>query len=290
MTRKKLGHRKILGACNQASSDGLNFIWIDSCCINQSNHAEVARNINSMYSYYGKAEVCYAYLADVHNPKYGATYGCIEWLDSRWFQRGWTLQELLAPRQVVFFNGEWELIGDKHQKKFDISRRTGIPASVLEGNRSVEDVDIAERMTWCAGRQTTKPPDLAYCLLGILGVTMTPDYTEDVGMAFKRLQNILIRSYPNCLSDFQSGDIYSTLLRQNARARIGAGNNDSRDDGNGVSNHNTSRGINSYASHGVPNNRSSSIINPDFRHFITSTSSADLVRSNRFKQNVPSHP
>ncbi|THU86625.1 hypothetical protein K435DRAFT_629188, partial [Dendrothele bispora CBS 962.96] len=187
-TKKKLGYRKIVEACKKAVCDHLEYIWIDTCCINQSNHEEVARVVKSTYSYYHNSEVCYAYLADVK--------GSPIWR-SKWFQRAWTLQELVAPRRLNFFKADWEFIGDRQQLTNDIHYLTGISPSVLNGSTPIHSVDIRTRLSWCAGRKTTKAPDLAYCLLGILGVSIDPDYTEDVQSAFKRLQKALIRSYPD---------------------------------------------------------------------------------------------
>ncbi|KAF5371729.1 hypothetical protein D9758_003400 [Tetrapyrgos nigripes] len=264
-TRKKLGYRRIRGACKQAFLDGHNYIWIDTCCINQNNADEVSRNINSMYFYYHNSTVCYAYLVDVYTPKYkheSSQAGL--WSHSKWFTRGWSLQELLAPRKVVFFNADWELIGDKAQLKYSISRLTGIPRSVLDGSSPIEDVNIEERMTWCAGRQTTKPPDLAYCLLGILGVFMVPDYTEDARTAFQRLQRILVRCYPYRFRGFQGDDIYSLLLRENARARIETEQSLITEQNNAVT---------SYAR---VFNQDSLMINSDLKHFITTTSTVEV--------------
>ncbi|KAF5365302.1 hypothetical protein D9758_005318 [Tetrapyrgos nigripes] len=224
-TKMKIGYRKIQSACTRARLDRLNFIWIDTVCINQGNRDEVARNINSMYSYYQNSRVCYTHLADVFNSNDGPyVVGRTPalWMSS-WFQRGWTLQELVAPREVIFLNARWEVIGNRHLLKLEVSRITGIPETVLDGSRAIEEVDLFERMAWCAGRQTTKPPDLAYCLLGILGVSLTPDYTEDVRTAFQRLHSTLLHSYPERFQAMQGDDIYLRLLHQSTRARVDSG-------------------------------------------------------------------
>ncbi|KAF5371596.1 hypothetical protein D9758_003401 [Tetrapyrgos nigripes] len=264
-TKKKSGYRKIKGACKQASLDGHHFIWIDTCCLDQDDSDDVARNINSMYSYYRNSTVCYTYLSDVYTPKYGFSKAGA-WSDSGWFGRGWTLQELLAPRKVVFFNARWEFVGDKDQLKFPISRLTGIPSSVLDGSSSMEDIDLQERMAWCAGRRTTKPPDLAYCLLGILGVSMTPDYTEDARTALQRLQKVLVQSYPDRFLEFRGDDIYAMLLRKNARSWIGTGSDSSPSPEN-----------NAVVSYSSPNDYDSiSLLHPDSKHFVTTTCSVEV--------------
>ncbi|KAF5345554.1 hypothetical protein D9758_012002 [Tetrapyrgos nigripes] len=101
-TKKKLGYQKIQRACREASADGFDYIWIDTVCINQGNHDEVVRDVNTMYSYYQHSEVCYAYLTDVYKLKDGSARDLMpRFWSSGWFQRGWTLQELVAPRNVL---------------------------------------------------------------------------------------------------------------------------------------------------------------------------------------------
>ncbi|THV01903.1 hypothetical protein K435DRAFT_376728 [Dendrothele bispora CBS 962.96] len=217
--KRKSGFRKIFAACQKARDDGFDFIWIDTCCLDKTNHEEIATNIKFMYSFYQNSEVCYVYLADVW--KEGMPWEHATFCRSEWFQRGWTLQELLAPRQVVFFDAAWNRIGDKHQLKDAINHLTGIPPSVLEGTTSIQSVDIQTRMSWCAGRKTTKSSDLAYCLLGILGVVMEPNHGEDVETAFERLQAKLVQSYPTTFEALGNGEnIYLMLIRQNVRARV----------------------------------------------------------------------
>ncbi|KAF5364831.1 hypothetical protein D9758_009362 [Tetrapyrgos nigripes] len=266
-TKMKVGYRKIQSACTRARLDGLNFIWIDTVCINQGNRDEVARNINSMYSYYQNARVCYAHLADVFHPNngpYAIGKTTALWM-SGWFQRGWTLQELVAPREVVFLNARWEVIGNRHLLKFEVSRITGIPAAVLDRSRAISDVDLFERMAWCAGRQTTEPPDLAYCLLGILGVSLTPDYTEDVRTAFQRLHSTLSHSYPERFQAMQGDDIYLRLLHQSTRARVDSGYKALTFNDAGAHHHYAATPFVSLAKPSSP------LMNPDLKYAVTST-------------------
>jgi len=235
-TKKKLGYRKILQACVKASNDNINFLWVDTCCIDKGNHSEVARNIKSMYVYYEEAEVCYAYLADVHRwdhlyNKEGARSFWVKGLfeESEWFNRGWTLQELLAPANVVFFDRDWNCIGERAQLMSTISSTTGIPQNVLEGSRLVRDVDARDRMSWAIGRVTTRPQDKAYCLLGILGVSMEPNYEENVEMAFYRLQSAFTEAYPEYTTLFlEESGLYSMLFRRNVHSRVGSQSQENR--------------------------------------------------------------
>ncbi|KAK7442454.1 37S ribosomal protein S22 [Stygiomarasmius scandens] len=114
---------------------------------------------------------------------------------SEWFQRGWTLQELLAPRNVEFYNKNWAYLGDKHALKTDITLVTDIGPDVLEGKTAIQDIDVRTKMQWALARETTIPVDKAYCLMGILGVSIDPDYGENIHTAFKRLHAAFTNAY-----------------------------------------------------------------------------------------------
>jgi len=196
-TRLKLGYWKIKSACRQARNDGISYLWVDTCCIEQENHADVSMNITSMYAYYQNAEICYAYLADVRTKSdmfdRPNSYGR---LGTEWLWRGWTLQELLAPRSVVFFNKDWRRIGDKHELRDEIHRKTAIPKTVVSGEQSIRNVDVLTRMSWSVRRKTSKEQDEAYCLQGLVGVTVEPDYSEYRWTAFNRLGKALLNAQP----------------------------------------------------------------------------------------------
>ncbi|THV00633.1 hypothetical protein K435DRAFT_440570 [Dendrothele bispora CBS 962.96] len=166
-TYYKLGYQKIVAACQRAHEQNLRYIWIDTCCIKQSDDNDVAVNITSMYGYYQNAEVCYVYLVDV-------TALQSDWptqlRDSQWLGRGWTLQELLAPKTVLFFDEDWQYIGDKHKLQGLIHHETAIPQGVLSGEQSIQDINVLDRMSWATKRETTKLQDQAYCLQGLLGL------------------------------------------------------------------------------------------------------------------------
>ncbi|KAK7441763.1 hypothetical protein VKT23_016426 [Stygiomarasmius scandens] len=217
----KSGYHKIRAACRQAFKDGFRYIWVDTCCIDKGNHDDVARNIRFMYSYYEKSEVCYAHLADV-NVHPGGLQSEWEWdfQRSEWFERGWTLQELLAPRKVIFFDKHWTRLGTNHDLQDTISWITTIPPEILSGQQSLLDIDPLERMAWAVGRETTKPQDQAYCLLGLLGVSMDPDYDEDVRVSFERLKKAFLNVHPehkDALSSVE--DFYSFLNDRYQMAR-----------------------------------------------------------------------
>ncbi|CZR65364.1 related to kinesin light chain 1 [Phialocephala subalpina] len=180
----KSGYDKIKFCGEQATRDGLQHFWVDTCCIDKSDTDELTTAINSMFRWYRNAKKCYVYLADVQARQdlWEAAFR-----DSRWFSRGWTLQELIAPAMVEFFSKEGERLGDKESLEKSIQEITGIPIQALRGN-PFSDFNIAERIKWAARRQTTKEEDIVYCLLGLCEVSMPPIYGEGKEVALKRLQ------------------------------------------------------------------------------------------------------
>lgn len=182
--RSKPGFEKLRFCGRLARADGLEYFWIDTCCIDKSTNNELSTAINSMFRYYSSAVKCYVYLADVESEEdFGA---------SRWFTRGWTLQELLAPRTVEFFSKEGELLGTKLSLESEISRITGIPGAALRG-RELASFSVEERMGWAKTRTTTLKEDKAYCLLGIFGVFLPLIYGEGEAHALLRLQEEIER-------------------------------------------------------------------------------------------------
>ncbi|KAK4210894.1 beta transducin [Rhypophila decipiens] len=219
------GFTKVKGSCAMARSQGYEYIWIDTCCIDKSSSAELSEAINSMFNWYRQATVCYAYLSDADE---------LTWSRSRWFTRGWTLQELISPSWVFFFDRDWDFIGDKSDFCDNIGAITGIPSAVLthwdsqasrcelcypgaggfvrvgpdiepcshnrEDNLSkiLDSCSVAQKLSWASRRETTRIEDTAYCLLGLFGVNMPLLYGEGL-RAFVRLQEEIIK-----ISDDQS--------------------------------------------------------------------------------------
>lgn len=190
--KSKAGYRKLHFCRKQAEKDGLQYFWVDTCCIDKANHVELSEAITSMFHWYRNAVKCYVYLADVSAPRIDRKHQTqLTWepafRSSRWFRRGWTLQELLAPRSVEFFSREEEPLGDKGMLEQQLHEITGIPESALHGD-SLSDFSVGERMRWAANRDTKKKEDRAYCLLGIFDVSMSLRYGEGE-RAFVRLEN-----------------------------------------------------------------------------------------------------
>ncbi|KAH6698203.1 hypothetical protein BKA61DRAFT_530771 [Leptodontidium sp. MPI-SDFR-AT-0119] len=204
----KLGYEKIRFCGEQARKDGLLYFWIDTCCINKSIDAELSRSLNSMFRWYRQAYKCYVYLSDVSTTKRSTPVADFPWESdfrkSRWFTRGWTLQELLAPASVEFFSRERERLGDKSSLKKQIFEITNIPYTALQGH-ALSQFSKEDRLQWIQHRQTKREEDKAYSLLGVFGVYILPIYGEGQASAHTRLLDEFHKNQ-NCLRDLRTTD------------------------------------------------------------------------------------
>ena len=174
--RGRAGYKKILDACEQAQKDGYEWVWVDTCCIDKRSSAELSEAINSMYRWYANAKVCYAYLHDVDGSSFPPEKDDEKYQDwngwPEWFSRGWTLQEMIAPSDVQFFNENWQSIGNKKTLAGALATITRVPEDILtdglDGNRPC----VAQIMSWAANRTATRDEDKAYSLMGLLDVKM----------------------------------------------------------------------------------------------------------------------
>ncbi|KAM6488289.1 ankyrin repeat-containing domain protein [Trichoderma sp. SZMC 28011] len=206
-----IGSVKFRECCRQAIEDKLDYAWIDTCCIDKANLVELSEAINSMFRWYQRADICYAFLSDVPGDEDFRETGS-KFQRSRWFQRGWTLQELLAPKTMRFYGAistsetystqagvnthqvqEWRLLGKKGSMSTTIASITGIPQHYLLGYAPLHMASVAQRMSWAAHRDTKRKEDLAYCLLGIFNITMPMIYGEGDEQAFFRLQEQIMK-------------------------------------------------------------------------------------------------
>ena len=194
--KDKTSYGKIEFCGEQARSDSLEYFWVDTCCIDKSSSAELSEAINSMFCWYQKSARCYVYLSDVSIRKRKASDTSAEctWESafraSKWFTRGWTLQELLAPRLVEFFSWERDRLGNKGTLEQQIYEITGIPATALQ-QHSLSQFEVDERFSWAKSRQTTRGEDKAYSLFGIFNVQMPLLYGEGEVKAFQRLREAI---------------------------------------------------------------------------------------------------
>jgi len=195
--RQRGGYRKILQSCERAQEDRYEWLWVDTCCVDKRSSAELSEAINSMYRLYENAKVCYAYLHDVHDSRFPTESDIEKYPDFRgwpeWFSRGWTLQELIAPSNVQFFNKDWQSISDKRALAPTLRNITGIPEPILIHGLCENRPCVAQIMSWAAHRTTTRVEDRAYSLMGLLDVNMPMLYGEGK-KAFHRLQLEIIRA------------------------------------------------------------------------------------------------
>ncbi|XTI89368.1 hypothetical protein V2W45_1469557 [Cenococcum geophilum] len=171
--KSKAGYTKIRFCMTQAAKDGLQYPRVGTCCIDKSSSAELSEAINSMFRWYHDATKCYVYLSDV---SIGSSVGN----ELRWFTRGWTLQELVAPTWVEFFSVEGDRLGDKDSMVQEIHEVTGIRIRALQGSP-------LSRFS-AARRETKREEDAACSLLGIFDIDIPPIYGEGRRKEFIRLR------------------------------------------------------------------------------------------------------
>ena len=189
----KRGFVKIRRTCEIARQRGLRYAWVDTCCIDKSSSAELSEAINSMFAWYKYAAVCLVYLEDLANDvdfDHGFT-------SCKWHTRGWTLQELIAPRHLEFYDQNWIKRTTKLQSRAVLTAVTGVSEDVLEDSVLLARLPVARRMSWVSRRQTTRLEDMAYCMLGIFDIYMPLIYGEGE-KSFVRLQEEIAK---------QSGDL-----------------------------------------------------------------------------------
>jgi hypothetical protein len=189
--KAKDGYRKLFFCGEQAARDGLQYFWVDTCCIDKSNSTELSEAINSMFRWYRNATRCYVYLTDVlTNDRTGLSPEPWEapFRNSRWFTRGWTLQELIAPLSVEFFCPNGKRLGDKKSLEQQLYKITGIPVSALRSSSPLSSFSFDERVLWAQNRDTKRKEDLAYSLIGIFDISMPVIYGEGKENALRRLK------------------------------------------------------------------------------------------------------
>lgn len=207
--KEKIGYRKLTFCGEQAAKDGLHYFWIDTCCIDKTSSAELSEAITSMFRWYRDSAQCYVFLSDVSVEERKADHDEFSFMwesafrTSRWFSRGWTLQELLAPSVVRFFSREGQQLGDKSSLEQVVSEITHIPILALR-NKPLDTFGVEERMLWTKNRQTTREEDEAYALLGLFSISMLPNYGEGKKHALKRLRKKIVRYSEDELQQFDS--------------------------------------------------------------------------------------
>ncbi len=216
------GLLKILNTCRLAKRDSLQWFWVDTCCIDKTSSAELSEAINSMYQWYQSSRKCYAYLedvpadqdADMSHKQVHLQFQHLALASSRWFTRGWTLQELIAPPRMDFYGQSWQHLGTRDELCATIHYITRIPMKVFQArdryewmeygrvqstgrihylNADLGAYSVAQKMSWASRRECTRAEDLAYCLLGIFDISMPLLYGEGP-KAFLRLQEEIFKT------------------------------------------------------------------------------------------------
>ncbi|KAI3332869.1 HET-domain-containing protein [Ustulina deusta] len=187
----KPGYCKIQEFCDEANRMEFDWVWVDTCCIDKTSSSELSEAINCMYRWYEKSALCLVWLRDVNASDISLTAPESEFRRSKWFTCGWTLQELIAPPKLLFYNKSWTCIGDRSTLAPFIKEICGVPPELFS-SRKPSDYSIAQRMSWAAKRVTTRREDIAYCLLGLFEVNMPLIYGE-ADAAFQRLQKKIIK-------------------------------------------------------------------------------------------------
>ncbi|KAI1385003.1 HET-domain-containing protein [Hypoxylon trugodes] len=196
----RAGWTKTTSFCATALECGFAYAWMDTCCIDKRNSADLSEAINSMNKYYYDAAVCFIHLEDVQVVAQSmGTLATREQLiagvcASRWLTRGWTLQELVTPCQRRFFAADWSEIDGGVDLLDAIAKSTEISRALLEDRDQVFGFCVGERIKWIAKRQTTREEDMAYSLMGLCKVNMPVLYGEGAANAFGRLQREIMQS------------------------------------------------------------------------------------------------
>jgi hypothetical protein len=200
----KEGYEKLKFCRNQADMDKLQYFWIDTCCIQKSSESELSRAIRSMFRWYRGAAKCYVFLSDVRVPGNASSRNWeSDFVNSRWFKRGWTLQELLAPVTVEFFSKEGTKLGDKRSLESLIHKATQIPIAAIRGATPTA-FRIEDRLSWIQGRETKRDEDMVYSLLGLFDVHIPILYGEGRDNALKRMLREVQDGMPCKLTQYPS--------------------------------------------------------------------------------------
>ncbi|KAH9902595.1 heterokaryon incompatibility protein-domain-containing protein [Cubamyces lactineus] len=198
-----------------AKAHGFEWMWIDTCCIDKTSSAELEEAINSMFRWYAEARTCFAYLHDVPDDEHELDAHRSAFRSSKWFTRGWTLQELIAPHDVLFMSTKWTYLGTKASLAGLLEGITGVDAEVLTFSKALCEVSVSRRMSWAATRQTKRTEDEAYSLMGLFGITMPTIYGEGKD-AFRRLQEEIMKRTPD-LTLLAWGDVLPIHMLESPR-------------------------------------------------------------------------
>jgi hypothetical protein len=204
--KRRRGYKKVVKFCEltKRRQPRRQYVWVDTVCIDKTSSSELSEAINSMFRWYKESGICCVFLDDV--PSGETVDDCPKFHNSRWFRRGWTLQELLAVNLLEFYDSSWKRLFERDSISKVVEDITGIEEMFLpyiktEGppvfffieRMAPNEASLAKRMSWAASRETTRPEDMAYCLMGLFDVNMPLLYGEGGRKAFIRLQEEIMK-------------------------------------------------------------------------------------------------
>ncbi|KAJ8454213.1 hypothetical protein ONZ45_g19390 [Pleurotus djamor] len=211
LAMKKKGYAKFTSFVEAAKVYGCRYVWVDTFCINKDSSAELDESIRSMYNWYKSSHVCIVYLAGDQDSYPPDGNDLRSWNDE-WFNRGWTLQELLAPKRLKFFWKDWSRVDDTpydliRDPDEQVQSPSKFKASVIERGAGMSNYDLLNYkpspenahlvFQWITQRRTTRPEDLAYCMIGLLDLQLPIAYGEGEERAFYRLQMECVQNTDN---------------------------------------------------------------------------------------------
>ncbi|KAI5986039.1 hypothetical protein F5J12DRAFT_930337 [Pisolithus orientalis] len=172
-------NNKLRNFCQETRRFGYRWAWSDTCCIDKLNSSILNESLTSMYRWYANSAATLVFLADVAHPSKPEDLRC-----SKWMTRAWTLQELLSPNVISFYDSEWKPylgdIGMNHKQSPGIMQELADAIKVLPGTivSSPDDLGVREKLRLASTRNATKEEDIAYSLIGIFKSDIRPHYGE----------------------------------------------------------------------------------------------------------------
>ncbi|KAI6095815.1 hypothetical protein F5141DRAFT_1265501 [Pisolithus sp. B1] len=188
-------NEKLRSFCKKTRELGYKWAWSDTCCIDKSTSSTLDQSLTSMYKWYADSAATLVFLADaVHPSKPG------DLTRSLWMTRAWTLQELLAPKVIFFYDSRWKpylnIFGENHKQSVDIMQE--LADAIKISHRTIttfspDDLAIREKLRLASTRNATYVEDIAYSLIGIFKSDIRPHYGEGANALGHLLEEIVTR-------------------------------------------------------------------------------------------------
>ncbi|KIO10640.1 hypothetical protein M404DRAFT_128934, partial [Pisolithus tinctorius Marx 270] len=189
-------NEKLRNFCKEVRRLGHNWAWSDTCCIDKSTSSTLNQSLTSMYKWYANSVATLVFLAGVAHPSKSGDLA-----RSIWMTRAWTLQELLSPNVIFFYDSEWKpYLGDtgsNHKESPDIMQELADATEIPRGTIvtfSPADLGVHEKLRLASMRSATVEEDVAYSLIGIFKSDIRPQYGEGTDALGHLLEEIVARS------------------------------------------------------------------------------------------------